>query len=158
MVERQQLRVSDGERQAAVDRLRRAHDEGRLDLDEYDTRLAAAYASVTYGDLDRLFDDLPGLVLAHVPAAPTGATAVRPRADLALDAGTVAGMQLALKILWTIYGTAVAISLTVWLVVSIVSSGGLAYFWPIWMAVPGVVLLGATEGVKRMRSQDRRPH
>jgi uncharacterized protein DUF1707/uncharacterized protein DUF4234 len=60
MVEREQLRVSDSERQAAVDRLRAAHDEGRLDLDEYDRRLAGAYGSVTYADLDRLFTDLPG--------------------------------------------------------------------------------------------------
>jgi len=60
MVEREQLRVSDSERQAAADRLRRAHDEGRLDLDEYDRRLGAAYGSVTYADLDRLFVDLPG--------------------------------------------------------------------------------------------------
>jgi hypothetical protein len=60
MVEREKLRVSDGERQAAVDRLRRAHDEGRLDFAEYDHRLAAAYGSVTYADLDQLFTDLPG--------------------------------------------------------------------------------------------------
>ncbi|MCW2699317.1 MAG: hypothetical protein JWQ45_852 [Blastococcus sp.] len=60
MLEREQLRVSDSERQAAVDRLCRAHDEGRLDLDEYDRRLAAAYGAVTYADLDQLFTDLPG--------------------------------------------------------------------------------------------------
>jgi len=60
MVEREQLRVSDADRQAAVDRLRRAHDEGRLDLEEYDRRLAAAYGSVTFADPDRLFTDLPG--------------------------------------------------------------------------------------------------
>src|SRR3954453_1277540 len=60
MVERERLRVSDSERQVAVDRLRMAHDEGRLDLDEYDRRLAAAYGSVTYADLDQLFTDLPG--------------------------------------------------------------------------------------------------
>jgi hypothetical protein len=60
MVERERVRVSDSERQAAVDLLRRAHDEGRLDFAEYDRRLAAAYGSVTYGDLDSLFTDLPG--------------------------------------------------------------------------------------------------
>jgi hypothetical protein len=27
-----------------------------------------------------------------------------------------------------------------------------------WMAVPGVVLSGATVGVARMRRQERRPH
>jgi hypothetical protein len=59
MVEREQLRVSDSERQSAADRLRRAHDEGRLDFAEYDRRLALAYGSVTYADLDQLFADLP---------------------------------------------------------------------------------------------------
>jgi hypothetical protein len=59
MVEREQLRVSDTDRQTAVDALRRAHDEGRLELDEYDRRLADAFAAVTFADLDRLFTDLP---------------------------------------------------------------------------------------------------
>jgi hypothetical protein len=59
MVEREQLRVSDTDRQTAVDGLRRAHDEGRLDLDEYDRRMASAYGAVTFADLDRLFLDLP---------------------------------------------------------------------------------------------------
>lgn len=159
MVEREKLRVSDSERQAAVERLRLAHDEGRLDLDEYDTRLAAAYSSVTYGDLDRLFDDLPAGGLAHVAhGRPAGATsrALRPQPDRALDAGTVGDMHLALKILWTLYGAAVAINLTVWLLVSL-SAGDARYFWPMWMAVPGVVLLGSTVGVERMRRQRRRP-
>ena len=60
MVEREQLRASDGDRQVAADRLRRAHDEGRLDFATYDNRLAAAYGAVTYADLDQLFRDLPG--------------------------------------------------------------------------------------------------
>jgi hypothetical protein len=59
MVEREQLRVSDTDRQTAVDALRRAHDDGRLDLAEYDGRMAAAYGAVTFADLDRLFLDLP---------------------------------------------------------------------------------------------------
>ncbi len=161
MVEREKLRVSDGERQAAVERLRLAHDEGRLNLDEYDTRLAAAYSSVTYGDLDRLFDDLPTAGLAHVapgrPAAGATSQAVRPMPERALDAGTVGDMHLALKVLWTIWGAALAINLTVWLLVSL-STGDLQYFWPMWLAVPGVVLFGSTVGVERMRRQKRRPH
>jgi hypothetical protein len=58
-VEREQLRVSDAERQLAVDGLWVAFSEGRLDLAEYDARIAHAYGAVTYGDLDRLFTDLP---------------------------------------------------------------------------------------------------
>ena len=59
MTEQRNVRVSDRERQAAADRLRAAHDEGRLGFAEYDDRLAQAYASVTYADLARLFADLP---------------------------------------------------------------------------------------------------
>ena len=159
MAEREKLRVSDSERQAAVERLRHAHDEGRLDLDEYDTRLAAAYASVTYADLDRLFGDLPETGLAHVApgSPPAGATSRTPAKPVpALDHGTVSGMHLALKILWTIWGCAVAINLTVWFLVSL-SAGEPQYFWPMWMAVPGVVLFGATVGVANMQRNRRRP-
>jgi hypothetical protein len=58
-VEREQLRISDAERQAAAESLGAAWRDGRLDTLEYDDRLAGAYGAVTYGDLDRLFADLP---------------------------------------------------------------------------------------------------
>ena len=58
-LDREFLRVSDAERQAAVDVLRVAFTEGRLDLTEYETRIGAAYGAKTYGDLDGLFTDLP---------------------------------------------------------------------------------------------------
>jgi hypothetical protein len=58
-VEREQLRVSDAERQGAAYSLGTAFQDGRLDLVEYDTRVARAYGAVTYADLDRLFTDLP---------------------------------------------------------------------------------------------------
>jgi hypothetical protein len=57
--ERDFLRVSDGERQAAAESLGAAFRDGRLDPAEYDSRIARAYTAVTYADLDRLFSDLP---------------------------------------------------------------------------------------------------
>ena len=63
-----EIRVSDTERQGAVDRLKAAHDEGRLDLLEYDRRLLLAHQAVTNRDLDQLFVDLPAS--APVRAAP----------------------------------------------------------------------------------------
>jgi Domain of unknown function (DUF1707) len=54
------VRASDGERDAVVERLRRALGQGRLSLDEYDVRVAAAYAATTRGDLADLTRDLPG--------------------------------------------------------------------------------------------------
>jgi hypothetical protein len=58
--EREFLRVSDAERQAAAESLGAAFRDGRLDPVEYDSRIARAYSAVTYADLDRLFSDLPG--------------------------------------------------------------------------------------------------
>jgi hypothetical protein len=53
------VRASDRERQDVVDRLHRALGEGRLDLDETDARVAAAYATRTREDLVPLVADLP---------------------------------------------------------------------------------------------------
>lgn len=53
------LRVGDAERQQAVSALGEHFAAGRLDQDEYDTRVQAAYASRTRVDLQVLFGDLP---------------------------------------------------------------------------------------------------
>ena len=67
---REQLRVSDAERQGAAYSLGAAFQDGRLDLVEYDTRVARAYSAVTYGDLDQLFTDLPRPALPVPGPAP----------------------------------------------------------------------------------------
>lgn len=53
------LRVGDSERQQAVSALGEHYASGRLDQDEYDTRVQAAYAARTRVDLRGLFGDLP---------------------------------------------------------------------------------------------------
>jgi Domain of unknown function (DUF1707) len=53
------LRVGDAERQQAVSALGEHFASGRLDQEEYDTRVQAAYASRTRVDLQGLFGDLP---------------------------------------------------------------------------------------------------
>ncbi len=150
MVEREKLRVSDLERQAAVDRLRLAHDEGRLDLDEYDRRLAAAYASVTYGDLDRLFLDLPVSGADPVVHRPAAGVSARPARPAAVTGGAFARMPLVLKILWVNYAAVVAINLTVWFLIA-VSSGDGVYFWPMWLLIPGAALATVTAAVDAHR-------
>src|SRR4051794_35106417 len=135
------MRVSDAERQAAAERLRAAMGEGRLDLTEYDSRLGLAYAAVTYADLDRLFTDLPAHAAAPAVAAHAQQPAAVSRPVPAVRSG-FAGLPLALKVLWTIWFGAVLINLTVWLLVSL--NHGPEYFWPMWMAVPGVALAGVT--------------
>jgi Domain of unknown function (DUF1707) len=54
-----QLRVGDAERQQAVTALGEHFAAGRLDQEEYDTRIQAAYAARTRVDLRGLFGDLP---------------------------------------------------------------------------------------------------
>lgn len=53
------LRISDEDRHQVAEVLRQAAGEGRIDLDELDQRLEAAYAAKTYGELVPLTVDLP---------------------------------------------------------------------------------------------------
>ncbi|GAB2981312.1 DUF1707 SHOCT-like domain-containing protein [Saccharothrix stipae] len=64
-----QMRASDADREKVAQVLQQAHGEGRLDLHELDERLAAVYASKTYGDLVPLTADLgvPAPALLPVP-------------------------------------------------------------------------------------------
>lgn len=74
------LRISDDDRHAVAEVLRQAAGEGRIDLDELDQRLEAAYAAKTYGDLVPITADLPvaatpGPVVpaaGHRPPVPAG--------------------------------------------------------------------------------------
>jgi hypothetical protein len=73
-----QLRISDEDRHKVAEVLRQAAGEGRIDLDELDERLEAAYKAKTYGDLVPLTADLPVAGVPHPtgrPPAPTGPVA-----------------------------------------------------------------------------------
>jgi hypothetical protein len=74
-----QLRISDAERHQVAELLREAAGDGRIDLEELDQRLEAAYAAKTYADLVPITLDLPtqgGLVrrpdATPVPRQATG--------------------------------------------------------------------------------------
>jgi hypothetical protein len=66
------MRASDADRERAADVLRRNAGEGRLDPDELEERLEAAYSATTLADLDALTGDLPR-------AAGPGPDPARPR-------------------------------------------------------------------------------
>ncbi|MFV2196065.1 DUF1707 SHOCT-like domain-containing protein [Nocardiopsis sp. LOL_012] len=69
-------RLSDDERDEALEGLRKALEEGRLDLAEHESRSDAALRSVTSADLLPLFADLPEhLRPAPITAAPRGTVA-----------------------------------------------------------------------------------
>jgi hypothetical protein len=70
--ERSRLRVSDADRHRVAELLREAAGEGRLDIDELEERLEAAYAAKTYGDLVPITADLPTGATAPAPVGPPG--------------------------------------------------------------------------------------
>lgn len=119
-----ELRAADSDREKVAERLRRALEEGRLDLNEYDDRLGRAYAAKTYGELDGLLTDLP---------APPAAERRHPAAG-----------RRWLAAQWRPWVNVVSICVAIWALTAIVSLS-LPYFWPFWVAVPwGVVLLART--------------
>ncbi|MEV4638276.1 DUF1707 domain-containing protein [Actinoplanes sp. NPDC049548] len=125
------MRVGDAERQAAADRLKVALEEGRLELNEYDERLQRAYAAKTYGELDGLTADLPGVI-------PAQRAQVVPQPDREAPLGT-SGMEEMRKPSgppWLAsYAGVVVVCVIVWALSSL-ASGEFIYFWPGWMLIP----------------------
>jgi hypothetical protein len=154
MDDRLHMRASDADREEVVGRLRTALDEGRLKMPEYVERMGLAYEAVTYGDLAPLHADLPAAAVAQRPAAPAPA----PRAAPATGPRPAAGrMPVGLKVLWTIWLSAVSINVVVWVLVS-ATTGHAAYPWPLWVAGPaGAALFGVTVGVSHIRSDHQPP-
>ena len=77
-------RIGDAERDRAAAALSDHFAAGRLDRDEFDVRLTAAYAARTAGDLDPLFLDLPApAAQGRAPVGP-GTGRLRARRVLAV--------------------------------------------------------------------------
>ena len=66
-------RVGDAEREAMAGQLREHYAAGRITMDEFRTRLDAAYAAVTARDLTLVTADLPGAGAAWPGAHSPGA-------------------------------------------------------------------------------------
>lgn len=133
---RPEVRAADADRERVAEQLRRAHDEGRLDLTEFDERVAAAWAARTYGELDALVEDLPPAPVAAVPV-PRSAS---PVARSGPERGAV-----------TAWAGASALNLMIWGIIA-VSVGEWIYPWWIWVAGPwGVLLLVQWMGARRSR-------
>ena len=87
------VRASDAEREQTVVLLQRGVGEGRLDLDEADTRMAAAYAARYRHELSALLDDLPDDGGTDRAPSPTGRAAVAAVA-LTLGLGLLSGVTI----------------------------------------------------------------
>jgi hypothetical protein len=64
---RGQLRASHADREQAIDVLKAAFVQGRLDKAEFDGRVDQAFASRTYAELTAVTDDLPAVLMRAQP-------------------------------------------------------------------------------------------
>jgi len=147
MDDRLRMRASDADREEVVGRLRAALDEGRLKMPEFTERMGLAYEAVTYGDLAPLHADLPAAIIARRPPAPPPAHRPAP----VPGPPSAHHMPVALKVLWTIWLSAVSLNVVIWVLVS-ATTGHAAYPWPLWVAGPaGAALFGVTVGVSHIQ-------
>ena len=141
---RDHLRAADVDRTYVADILKKACDEGRLSLHEYDERLQKTYTARTYGDLDKIILDLPR------PSRRTGMQPYRSTPPVS-GAGWAPLQQQQqkdsgdwMRRLWMAWTIAVSVNVVVWLLVCL-STADFIYPWPIWVAGPwGAVLLVTT--------------
>ena len=147
------LRAADADRAAVAAQLGEHMAAGRLRVDEYDDRLARAYAARTYGELAELTADLPKPVARRTEPA---ATAPAPSGHHGIShAGGWAGGPSRYAA-WRNWLATAVIVLTVWIATSI-GSGELQYPWPIWVIGPwGAVLLAQTITSNRQDDDERR--
>ena len=144
-----EVRAADADRAGVAERLRRAHADGRIDLLEYDERLAAAYAAKTYGELAPLTADLPPERPGR-PEAPT--RRIQPDGADRDGSRRLRGHALALRIEWAAWVFASAVNLLIWGIVCVATASAV-YPWWIWVAGPwGLVLLARVFG-ERLRAR-----
>jgi hypothetical protein len=98
-------RASDAEREVVVERLRHGAGEGRLDPDELERRVSAAYSATTRADLAAVVADLP------TPPPPKPAR--------------VEGEEVRRRVAAFLVPN--VICLIVW------AATGADYFWPVWV-------------------------
>jgi hypothetical protein len=94
------LRASDTDRDVAVERLRTAALEGRLDSDELESRVAAAYAATWSSELTALTGD--------ITPPPDPLRFLRPRSQL----NTLAVISLVSGVLWVVWAGSLAAIVT----------------------------------------------
>jgi hypothetical protein len=124
---RPDIRAGDADREQTIELLRSHVSDGRLSMDEFEDRVALVWMARTFGDLDRITDDLPVPQTARTPAPRPAGPPIRQRPDrpthkgTAQVAGTLAVIAIFLVVIWALAG------------------GG--YFWPIWpIAAFGLVI------------------
>jgi hypothetical protein len=136
-------RVSDADRGMVAGQLKKAHAEGRLDLNEFDDRVRRVWEARTFGELAAVTADLPDvrqpvpwsrseLASQPVPAGqPTAEVARRPEGRGASVMRVATGAWFAASL----------VNFVIWGIVVITE--GAVYPWWIWVAGPWGALLVA---------------
>jgi hypothetical protein len=89
------MRASDADREDTVAALRRHVADGRITMEEFSERSAAAYSALTLGDLATVTADLPAVDIARLPETSPSSRWARPAWLIAGLAGaTVIGFSL----------------------------------------------------------------
>jgi hypothetical protein len=118
------LRASDSERESTVTLLREHGAAGRLDVDELEQRVGAAYGARTRGDLAALLEDLPAEPRRAV-VAPRSRHRDHHGARLHGDWSAFVWVSALLVLIWALTGA--------------------GYFWPVWpIAGWGMALMMGT--------------
>ena len=129
------VRVGDREREKTANQLGQALAQGYLAMDEYETRIRAAFGAHTTAELGRLVADLPLAQLRRTD----------PRRREARRAAARRGVQFHLAG----YLAMVVIVIAVWLTVGL--TAGAWYFWPIWPILgAGIGVLGHAVPIRAM--------
>ncbi|GAB3910622.1 hypothetical protein GCM10029964_114890 [Kibdelosporangium lantanae] len=123
------VRVTDMDRKAVEARLRLAHADGSLTLDELDQRLVQLWRTTTRADLAVLTRDLP------LPPPPPPAP--KPRGQ-------------AMRVLTAIWLSLSMVNVTIWLIVC-VSTLSFVYPWFIWVLFPPGAVFAVLWSMARSR-------
>ncbi|WP_035697157.1 DUF1707 SHOCT-like domain-containing protein [Glycomyces tenuis] len=145
--DRGRLRISNADRDGAIEQLQKALDEGRIDLAEFDERSKTAYEAKTNAELDLIFADLPTARAdgKAVQRAETAAEDAEPVAAAEADEGLrFSGMMRAL--IWVACTT-----VPIWLFVMI-DTGETQGFWPLWP----LISLGGIAVAQRLAGDRKR--
>jgi DUF1707 SHOCT-like domain len=134
------MRASDVERQRAVEELRRHCTAGRLDVDEYASRIERAMGAATLEELDQLLSDLPMLRIAE----PAG---LRANSDRAISprAGTDPGADRSGRLLESRLIATIVVLLSIAVVVGAVVVT-IVGFWAWALVLVAGWLIGLAQG------------
>jgi hypothetical protein len=117
------IRASDADRERAVAQLRQHLADGRLTMEEFSERVDEAYAARTTADIDHALRELPHVAVKDLGRARPGQPAAARQRSLQ--------ERRAFRASLVSYVAVNSLLVLIWLV-TVIGSGDLQYFWPIW--------------------------